>query len=56
MDPVVVPVARIDLEIGAERETVADPDEDLEGRCETESVGLPVDVFDVAVVRVIVGL
>jgi hypothetical protein len=56
VDPVVVPVGRIDLEIGAEREIVADPDEDLEGRCETDPVGLPVDVFDVAVVRVIVGL
>ena len=56
MDPVVVPDARIDLEIGAEREIVAEPDEDLEGRCETDPVGLPVDVFDVAVVRVMVGL
>ena len=41
---------------GAERETVAEPEELLEGRCEKDCVGLPVDVLDVGPVRVGLGL
>jgi hypothetical protein len=54
VDPVEVVVKRIDRDCGAERDTVAEPEEVLEGRWEKENVGLPDEVLEIG--PLLVGL